>query len=219
MYLNNTKQYQAGATLAEFSIVAPIVLLVGLATVQAGLIYHGKTTLNYATFEAARAGAVNNAQVSVIRRELGIRLAPIQGGDGTAERALVAIAKSSAAVQDQLATQIHVLNPTQAAFADWGVMSRESHRRVIPNSHLRHQDFQVGSHSGLSLRDANLLKIQVTHGIDLKVPIVGRLLSRSLQAIDPKNADFYQRNKLPLTSSAIVRMQSEAWKMKFSRQI
>lgn len=186
-------------------------MLVGMATVQAGLIYHGKTTLNYATFEAARAGAVNNAQLSVIREELGIRLAPVQGGDGTPERALIAIAKSSAAVQDRSATQVLVLNPTQSAFDDWGVISRESNRRVIPNSHLRHRDYKVGNSSGLNLRDANLLKIEVTHGLELKVPVVGSLLSKALLAIDPQNAPYYLRNRLPLTSVATVRMQSEAW--------
>jgi len=203
--------YQRGATLAEFAIVAPVVLLVGMATVQAGLIYHGKTTLNYATFEAARAGAVNNAQVGVMRDELGIRLAPIQGGDGTAERALIAIAKSSAAVRDVSSTQLQVINPTQAAFDDWGVISRESHRRVIPNSHLRHRDYSVGDSSGLNLRDANLLKIEVTHGLELKVPVVGSLLSKALLTIDPQNASYYVRNTMPLTSVATVRMQSEAW--------
>ena len=56
-----------------------------------------------------------------------------------------------------------------------------------------------------------LLKIEVTHGLDLKVPVVGRLLTKALLTIDPQNAPFYERNKLPLTSVAIVRMQSEAW--------
>lgn len=204
-------KHQHGATLVEFSIVAPIVLFVGMATVQAGLIYHGKTTLNYATFEAARAGAVNNAQLSVMREELGIRLAPIQGGDGTAERALIAIAKSSVAVQNIVNTQVLVLNPTQAAFDDWGVISRESNRRVIPNSHLRHRDYTVGDSSSLNLRDANLLKIEVTHGLELKVPVVGHFLTKALLTIDPENASFYVRNRLPLTSVATVRMQSEAW--------
>lgn len=207
----SNKHHQSGASLTEFILAAPIVLLVGMTTVQAGLIYHGKTTLNYATFEAARVGAVNHAQLSLMRQELGLRLAPLQGGDGSHQQALSAIAKSSLSVQNPLNTQIHVLNPTVAAFKDWGVNSRESSHRVLPNSHLRHRDHTVGSSSGLSLRDANLLKIEVTHGLDLVVPVVGAMIAKAMTLIDTEHANFYAQGKFPLTAVATVRMQSEAW--------
>lgn len=202
---------QRGATLAEFVIIAPLVLIVGMTSVQAGLIYHGKTTLNYATFEAARTGATNNAQLDLMRQELGLRLAPLEGGDGSAQSAAAAMAKSSAAVMDASSTRVKVLNPTTAAFDDWGINSREFDRRVLPNSHLRHRDHDIGSTSGLSLRDANLLKIEVTHGVDLKVPFVNTLISRAMTVVDPENAYYYRRNKFPVKSVATVRMQSEAW--------
>lgn len=202
---------QVGASLTEFAVVAPVILLVGMTTVQAGLIYHGKTTLNYATFEAARAGAVNHAQLKVMRKELGLRLAPLQGGDGSHEAALQAIGKSYQAVQDPLSTQLDILNPTTAAFEDWGIAGQKVEGKVLPNSHLRHRDHTIGGTSGLSLRDANLLKIKVTHGLNLNVPLAGSLIAKSLMLIDPGNAHFYARNKLPITSVATVRMQSEAW--------
>ena len=41
-----SRSCQSGATLAEFAIIAPVVMFIGMTTVQAGLIYHGKTTLN-----------------------------------------------------------------------------------------------------------------------------------------------------------------------------
>ena len=211
MRMRQSQRLQSGATLLEFVLAAPVVMLLGMTTVQAALIYHGKTTLNYATFEAARTGAVNNAQLDAMKKELGIRLSPIQGGDGTLTSAAIAIAKSSARVMDPAGTHIKVLNPTTAAFADWGINSSESDRRVIPNSHLRHQEHTIGSESGLSLRDANLLKIEVTHGMDLKVPVVSGLIRKFMTLIDPENALFYHRNQFPLTSVATVRMQSEAW--------
>jgi len=205
------KHWQEGATLAEFIIAAPIVMIIGMTTVQAGLIYHGKTTLNYAAFEAARAGAVNNAQLSVIRDTLGLRLAPVQGGDGSVNKAAIAIAKSALSVKDPLNTRVEVLNPTTAAFEDWGVISQTAQQRVIPNNHLRHKEHTVGTASGLSLRDANLLKIQVTYGIDMKIPVVSGIIARSMMLIDPTNARYYVRNKFPVSSVATVRMQSEAW--------
>ncbi|MGQ7848675.1 TadE family protein [Granulosicoccus sp. 3-233] len=202
---------QRGATLAEFVIIAPVVLIIGMTTVQAGLIYHGKTTLNYATFEAARTGATNNAQFSLMRQELGLRLAPLEGGDGSAQGAATAMAKSSASVMDASSTRMKILNPTTAAFDDWGINSRESDRRVLPNVHLRHREHRIGDSSGLSLRDANLLKIEVTHGMDLAVPFVNALISQAMLMVDPENASFYRRNKFPIKSVATVRMQSEAW--------
>ncbi len=150
--LDQVPQLQSGASLAEFSIITPVVLILGMGTVQAGLIYHGKSTLNYATFEAARNGAVNNAQLDVMRQELGLRLAPLQGGDGSAASALVAITKSKIMVNDPIGTRVKVLNPTTAAFDDWGVNSSEFNRRVLPNAHLRHRDHTIGATSGLSLR-------------------------------------------------------------------
>ena len=204
-------EHQSGATLAEFAIIAPLVMFIGMTTVQAGLIYHGKTTLNYATFEAARTGATNNAQLAMMRKELGLRLAPIEGGDGSAPSALLAMAKSSAAVLDTSSTRIKVMNPTTAAFVDWGINSQELNRRVLPNSHLRHREHTIGSESGLSLRDANLLKIEVTHGIDMEVPFVNTLISQAMLLVDPDNASYYLRKQFPLKSVATVRMQSEAW--------
>ncbi len=210
-WLIRSRSDQSGATLAEFAIIAPVVMFIGMTTVQAGLIYHGKTTLNYATFEAARTGATNNAQLAMMRKELGLRLAPIEGGDGSAPSAMLAIAKSSAAVLDQSSTRIKVMNPTTAAFVDWGIDSQEFNRRVLPNSHLRHREHTVGSESGLSLRDANLLKIEVTHGIDLEVPFVNTLISQAMLLVDPEHASYYLRKQFPLKSVATVRMQSEAW--------
>lgn len=201
----------SGASLTEFIVAAPIVMLIGMATVQAALIYHGKTTLNYATFEAARTGAVNHAQVKLMRRELGLRLAPVQGGDGTMEKASLAMAKSIVESERPDITRLEILNPTLEAFDDWGIHSQTTHHRVIPNNHLRHKSHEIGSASGLTLRDANLLKLKVTYGLDLKVPVVGKLFALAMMEIDSDNAHLYLRNKFPLTSVATVRMQSEAW--------
>ena len=206
----------SGGSLTEFLVAAPIVMLIGMATVQAALVYHGKTTLNYATFEAARTGAVNNAQVKSMRRELGQRLAPVQGGDGSLEKAALAMTNSMVEAERVDITRLEIINPTLEAFDDWGVHSQATHHRVIPNSHLRHKGHEIGAASGLSLRDANLLKLKVTYGLDLKVPIVGKLIAMAMMEIDAKNAHYYLRNKFPLTAVATVRMQSEIWEQEIT---
>lgn len=203
---------ETGASMVEFIVVAPILLFFCMGTIQAGLLYHANSTLNYATFEAARAGAVNHAQLDPMRKELGMRLAPLVGGDGTAEKAALAILKSSTLVANPANTRLRIINPTREAFDDWGEPSDTAGVLVIPNSHLRHKDRgHIGASSGLNLHDANLLKIEVTHGVDMKVPVFKQFLSRAMQLIDPVNSSFYVRGRFPLRSVATVRMQSETW--------
>jgi len=108
-----------GATLVEFIIAAPLVFLLGLGTLQTGLIYHAKTTLNYATFEAARTGAVNHAQISPMEEELAYRLAPVYGGTGSESSAGGAIAAAFADNISPFAARVQILNPTSAMFDAW----------------------------------------------------------------------------------------------------
>ncbi len=202
---------QSGASLAEFLVAAPLVLLVGMATLQAGLIYHGKTTLNYAVFEAARTGATHNAQVAAMRDELGQRLAPVKGGDGSLEHMALSMAKSVVDANDATTTELSILNPTPAAFDDWGLVSPVTQQRIIPNAHLRHKSDEIGFASGLTIQDANLLKVRVVYGLDLRVPVVGDLIAEAMQIIDVDNSHYYHRKKFPLSAVATVRMQSDAW--------
>jgi hypothetical protein len=201
-----------GSSLVEFIITAPVLLGLGLGTVQAGLVYHGNSILNYATFEAARTGAVNNALLEPMMSELATRLAPLQGGDGSTEKAAEAIAKSrlETMVLQGTFTTIEILNPTSEAFDHFKVSSRESGVDVIPNSHLRHQPSErVDPVSGVNIQDANLLKIRVTHGFDLEVPGIGLMVGSVMRLLDSDNAGYYLAGKLPLVSVATVRMQSE----------
>jgi len=196
----------------EFIIVAPVLLGLGLGTVQAGLVYHGNTILNYATFEAARTGAVSNAKLDSMKSELGTRLAPLLGGDGSSTRAFatMGLSKANAEISDALSlTYIDVLNPTREAFEHFKVRSREANIDVIPNSHLRHQISAVDSNSGVSLQDANLLKIRVTYGFDLAVPGMSKIIGPVMALLDPGHSHYYAAGKIPLTSVATVRMQSE----------
>ena len=222
-------QGQQGASVVEFFIAAPILLMMGLGTLQAGMLYHSKSILNYATFEAARVGATRHAMPEPMKRELGLRLAPLYGGDGTMEKAAEAMARSAVEVESPVnldgsiapAPDIKILNPTRESFEQWGVASLEvSDRTAIPNSHLKHQDQNAGEGTAaMTLADANLLKIQVTYGVELKIPYINRLILASLSGLenlatdpDPVKLAYYQAGRIPISSTATVRMQSEAWK-------
>lgn len=79
----------------------------------------------------------------------------------------------------------------------------------------------VGAASGVNIQDANLLKIQVLYGYKLIVPFVGPVLVDLMQlaGYDPSHGlapevvqRIYDNNRMPLTATAVVRMQSPAYK-------
>ncbi|MEW7996631.1 MAG: DUF6531 domain-containing protein, partial [Candidatus Thiodiazotropha endolucinida] len=150
-----------------------------------------------------------------MRRELGLRLAPLFGGDGSAEKALSAITRASLDVQDSRFTEIEIINPTIEAFDEFGreiVDPRTGDVHFgIPNSHLRWRERDVGR-SGVNIQDANLLKVKVTYGYQLKVPLMDRVIPAVMRLVDPAHIHYYNARRLPITSVATVRMQSDAWR-------
>ncbi|MCU7878769.1 MAG: pilus assembly protein [Candidatus Thiodiazotropha sp. (ex Lucinoma borealis)] len=207
---------QRGVAMTELLVSLPALLLMGLGGWQTALLYDAKTTLNYATFEAARSGAVSHAQSDPMRQELGLRLVPLFGGDGSAEKAITALTRSSLDVQDNRFTQIDIINPTVEAFDDFGrdivnPRTNETHF-AIPNSHLRWRNRSVSENSGVNIQDANLLKVKVTYGYQLKVPLMDRVIPAVMRLVDPEHALYYNSRRLPITSVATVRMQSDAWR-------
>ncbi|MES9970963.1 MAG: DUF6531 domain-containing protein, partial [Candidatus Thiodiazotropha sp.] len=206
---------QCGAAMIELLVSLPALLLMGLGSLQTALLFDAKTIINSATFEAARKGAVNHAQSDAMRQELGLRLAPLFGGDGSAEMAMSAITRASLDVLDSRFTDIEIINPTSEAFDEFGreiVNPRTGDIHFgIPNSHLRWRDNEPGS-SGVNIQDANLLKIKVTYGYQLKVPLMDRVIPAVMRVFDPENSNYYNSRRLPITSVATVRMQSDAWR-------
>ncbi|MCU7905165.1 MAG: DUF2235 domain-containing protein [Candidatus Thiodiazotropha sp. (ex Epidulcina cf. delphinae)] len=206
---------QRGAAMSETLVSLSLLLLLGLGGVQTALLYDAKTTLNYATFEAARVGAVSHARSDAMREELGLRLAPLFGGDGSMRKAMAAITRAGLDVRNKGFTKIEIINPTIEAFDEFGrdlydPQTDEMHFG-IPNGHLRWRSRDVGS-SGVNIQDANLLKIKVTYGYKLRVPLMDRLIPALMNRIDPQNIHFYTVSRIPITSVATVRMQSVAWR-------
>ena len=72
-----TNKYIRGQAMVEFTIVAFVLGWLILGTIQFALIYHAKTTLSYAAFETARAGAVNNARMWAMELAFARAMAPL----------------------------------------------------------------------------------------------------------------------------------------------
>ena len=207
-----------GQAMVEFIIIFPVLLLLTLGVFQLALIYDAKTSLNYATFHAARAGAVNKAQKTMIDLAFYRGLAPlftsIDGNKSDVEEVQIARDKVRAIHENGFAC-IERISPSNAAFSEYGMGSSGD----IPNNNLMYRSAEVGS-SLVSIQDANLLKLRITYCHRMIVPFFPTLLRRFVDATDPdgitiQTAGTFQQNcyangRIPIVSQAIVRMQSDA---------
>ncbi|MDR0779431.1 MAG: pilus assembly protein, partial [Pseudomonadales bacterium] len=64
------KRHMRGQSMVELCVAAPVVFFMILVTIQFVLLYRIKATLDYATLQAARAGAVSGADHEKMRDSL-----------------------------------------------------------------------------------------------------------------------------------------------------
>lgn len=201
---------QRGAAMVETLIVMPVLVMVILGAFQAALIYEAKATLNHATLQAARSGAVNNANINSIRSGLARGLLPLYSPESSIGGLSSTLATEI--LPDVATSSIRILNPTQEAFSDFGV--NVAGVREIPNDRLYLRPTTVGPASGLTIQDANILRVQVRYGYELKVPVVRWVFRLGLRLTRP-GLDTVERamlaaNRLPMIATATVRMQTPA---------
>jgi hypothetical protein len=199
---------QWGAALVEAAIALPILIVVILAAIQFGFVYQAKATLNHAALQAARAGAVRNGEPAALRHGLAQGLAPLSSPDSSLQGAAEAVARIEAELPTD--ARIRILNPTRESFDDFA--TDVDGVRELPNDRLSTRSTQVGPRGGLNIQDANLLRVEITYGYELKVPLVNGFLARlsllTTRGIDPFHAQLLRRHRLPITATATVRMQS-----------
>lgn len=208
---------QRGSAMIEFAVVAPIITLLGLATVQYGLIFFAKNQYNHAAFMAARAGSVANANLDTITDAYVQALIPLYGGGTNAAQLATSYNNAKQAAAANL--QIVMLNPTAESFADFNDPDLQqklglTQQRVIPNGGLAFKKAAiVQANSGQNVQDANLLKLRITYAYKPQVPLVGSLYRRYLEWLDPgTNAFHTQRLKngfIPVVSNVTMQMQSD----------
>ncbi|MDO9619587.1 MAG: TadE/TadG family type IV pilus assembly protein [Pseudomonas sp.] len=211
-----------GQAMVEFLIIIPVLILLIFGAFQATLIYSAKSGLNYAAFQAARLGAVNNAQYESMRRGLLRGMYPMFSQFPETER----MDKTAEEVDNfVLITRI---SPALNSFNAWqvphaGLLSSGQTAQAIPNDNLMYRSAQQNP---VSIQDANLLKIRVQYCVKLIVPMVENLLStaskfnqrqsggsfseNSKQSWDQYAAICGTRKGFVLTAEATVRMQSAA---------
>ena len=226
-----------GVSMVEFAIVFPVAVLFVLGIIQTGFFYMAKLTLNHATFVAARAGAMHNASQSVMKEAMVRGLGPFyQDSTETNLATRLVKARVPATKDSALYLTLDTLSPSADAFSDFGIKDGAKKVTYIPNDHLEWRDLTPGSKSKVNIRDANLLKLRVVYGYEMKVPFIGHLMKRMMcgGSTGPKawgNVNFtdamYATSKpdlcaryflldpkhprIPIESIAIVEMQSPAY--------
>jgi hypothetical protein len=216
---------QRGQSMTEFIIITPVLLILVFGALQFALIFQAKTTLNYAAFEAARAGALNNADPAAIENALARGLAALYTHDNTVEKVSAARERVRKEISGDASrppfVQVEIINPSTEAYADHGIEVDGDCQ--IPNDNLMYRARTVGSASNQTIQDANLLKLRITYCYPLHVPFVNRLLAtlltRAPSADCPECTGAFvasgsferaclNNNRFPINAQAIVRMHS-----------
>lgn len=201
---SRAKQKQQGVSMIETLITLPVMLMLGFGGWQGALMYEAQTTLNHAAFMAARAGSMQNMSItsmyeafdrviSIIEREDGIRVA--RGRD-----------------DPEAIAQIFIANPTREVFqggSRWALPPGQCSicgpgEFELPFTHLALRDRT--ERGGISLQDANILRIKVIYYYELTVPLVGDLIGSFSE--NPLAGGLHPT--YPMTAVATVRMQSPA---------
>lgn len=232
-----TSKAQRGVAMVEFAIAGPILILLGLGSVQYGLLYNAKNVINHASFMGARAGSMSNARIDAVRTAYVRGLIPLYGGGRNATEIAESLGRASADFATN--SRIELLNPTRESFDDWHdpqlqAPLKTNGKRVIPNRQLarnlgdrakleslgdQRSVREVGgswvkTKSGQSLSDANLLKIRITHGYRPSVPLMGMVYNRFLRWLDTGNDPFattlLSQGRIPVVSHVTVQMHTDA---------
>ena len=220
---------QFGQSMVEFVIVLPVLLILIFGALQFGFIYHAKTTLNYATFMAARAGSVSNGHLGIMENALARGLAPLYTHCDEVDE----VKRARDRVQNEIAAgfgRIVIINPsttTNSPFADFNPAGSPITDRYIPNDNLMYRSPTLGGTSGLSIQDANVLKIRASYCYPMYVPYVDQLIAKLLTqlpdadcpeclgTIPDGSATFEEgcldNDRFPINAQAIIRMQSPAY--------
>lgn len=227
------KKLCRGQSATEFIVIFPLLIFLVFGIIQLGLIYQAKSTLNHAAFLAARAGALNNGKKSDMDSSLAAGLTPLFASEATLIGYAQARAKAQLEISVARLATLQVLNPTAAAFQDFGRTRLDGGvKREIPNDTLSYRTTNAGATYGASVQDANILHLRVTYCYRLIVPVVGRMIravsnaltpfDASLQAtglskpfgdidgpiVDSCSRPFVDGPRIRIRSEAIVRMQS-----------
>ncbi len=189
-------RHQRGSVLVEAVIALPVFFFILFGIVEYGYAYRARATLNLATFDAVRAGTLNNARLGAINSALATGMTPqyMKGRTGlmSFQAARVSTIAFLTAINNigGLPDSVNIVAPTSSTFTEFreninvrlAGSSSASTRAIIPNDNLYWRSPNTesvninGTTREVSIQDANILKIKtlwchrlVTPGLDRMV--------------------------------------------------
>jgi len=200
---------QRGQSLVETCVVLVVFGTLLLGILQAILFYRAKTVLDYAALEAARSGANNGAEKKAMEKGLARGLMPLYAKKTGAMGANKAYLEALAAAYGPQ-TEIEVISPTRAAFDDWKETQFDG-VQAIPNDSLAFRP--TTPRNGVSVQDANVLKIRVVYGYKMIVPVIDKIVIGTFRTalykgLNTQEIAMLESGRLPIVAQAVVRMQS-----------
>lgn len=206
--------HQSGSAIVETLVGIGVFLSLGLGAWQWGLIYEAKSAASHAAFMGARAGSIDHAKTSSIVTAFARYMAPLYAPASGSDTDIATVIAQQTALEATEFTQVRILNPNREAFSDFGVdLDDDNQNNDLPNTDINFMSQEVSTNSGLNIQDANLLKIEITYGVPLKVPVMGSLFATVLKQfsnISPFKRILLENNRIPITVSSTVRMQTYA---------
>jgi len=227
-----------GQALTEFIIIMPLFFVLLFGTFEMVYMYRAKATFNTATFEAARAGALNHARLAPMRTKLisGMLAQYVKGDKGTTGIIKAyGLATAFELAMNKFSPVITITSPTKEIFTHFKVKrmiklkgdTKEKLQDILPNDNLNlrattTKNITVGGASQkINIQDANLLKIKSYWCYEMKVPIIKNLIYE-IVSITP-SVEQKVCNKLTtisgllsnakfiaISSQSVIRMQSSA---------
>ena len=202
---------QRGQSLLEACVVIGVFGTLLLGILQSVLFYQAKTVVDYAALQAARSGATNFAEMGSMRVGLARGLMPLYTFQAGPVGAAKGYAKAYLAARNPLTSEITIISPTRAAFDDHQQAEFDG-VKAIPNDSLMFRSSAPGA-SGLSVQDANILKIRVVYGYKMVVPVIDKIVLGVFRAahysgMSAKEILMLESGELPIVAQAVVRMQT-----------
>jgi hypothetical protein len=230
---NKRTYFYLGQAMVETTIIMSTTLLILFALIHFGFVYNAKTVLNYATYEAARAGSLNYGSPQAMKYALARGLAALETTDGgisdfanyqDSHSAAISLIDAGKYVCMQRISpdtrSQHWMPDSSSGSIPNGALN---YSQSIPNDHLIYRS--AIKKGGVSIQDANLLKIRVTYCHKIITPVIGRTIQRLMlqrfadtdpDPIDdwviPTRGEFtkfcLENERLPIEAQAVIRMQT-----------
>lgn len=207
------KKRSSGQALVEHLVLWPTLVLITMACIQAAFIFRGYSTLETATFMAAREGSVNNAFKTPMKKMLSQAMTPLDlkaspnflsyGVSATTTYAENILLPKAAGGAD-----IDIISPSKAMFNTFaksqyvlqsctkncpsGGKYKEAAQTVkqIPNDNLSVRSSAAsnvtatGGSVAIDLQDANLLKIRSHWCLPMEVPIINIAVFQTMNLLN-----------------------------------